>query len=221
MRKKRTIDSKLITVIVLLIIPVIFTVLVKFVDVKPIGPDNNMIGFSKINEFFRDKIGTHMFLYKVTQLLGYLALLVVGFWGLGGAMQLFKRRHLLKVDRELLGAGVLYIVVLGLYALFEVLAINVRPIIMAGDTLPEPSFPSSHTLLACVVFISSALLCETYVFDQRKLKIVKAIFYGLTIFMVLARFLSGVHWFTDILGGLLYSLALVYCLKYYLDLQQK
>lgn len=205
---------------VLLVISLLFTVLVKVVDVQPVGPQDTEVGFSKINKGFSDLIGTNMLLYKVTQLLGYLALGVVAFFGFGGMLQLVKRKSLKKVDKELIGAGVLYAVVLAMYVAFEKVIINYRPVIMPDETAPEASFPSSHTLLACVVFGSAIILADTYVRSDRARKIVKAVFAALTVIMVVGRLLSGVHWLTDIIAGLLYSAALVCAFKAYADLPE-
>ena len=210
-----------ITAGVILVIALIFTVLVKTVDVQAIGPAGTSVGFSKINKAFADAFGFNNILYILTQLLGDAALLVVGFFGLGGALQFIKRKRILKVDRELLGAGTLYVVVLALYAFFEKVIVNYRPVIMPDETEPEASFPSSHTLLACVVFISAAILCETYVRSARARKITKSVFYALTAVMVICRLFSGVHWLTDIIAGLLYSAALLAAFKTFTDLPEK
>ena len=210
-----------ITAGVLLLLALLFTVLVKTVDVQPIGPQDTSVGFSRPNKAFADVFGFNNVLYVFTQILGYCALLVVGFFGLGGAMQFIKRKRILKVDRELLGAGTLYVVVLALYAFFEKVIINYRPVIMPDETEPEASFPSSHTLLACVVFISAAILCETYVRSSRARKLTKTVFYVLAAVMVICRLFSGVHWLTDIIAGLLYSAALLAAFKTFNDLPEK
>ena len=211
---------KFVDAAVLLAAALLFTLLVKVVDVQAIGPQETSVGFAKINKAFADAVGTNMLLYKLTQLLGYAALAVVAFFGFGGMMQLVKRRSLLKVDRELLGAGVLYVVVLALYVAFEKIIVNYRPVIMPGETAPEASFPSSHTLLACVVFGSAVILADTYVRKHKARKRVRAVFVILIIVMVVGRLLSGVHWITDIVAGLLFSGSLLSAFKGYIDLPQ-
>ncbi|MBR5071318.1 MAG: phosphatase PAP2 family protein [Oscillospiraceae bacterium] len=211
---------KFVDAAVLLAAALLFTLLVKVVDVQTIGPQDTSVGFAKINKAFSDLVGTNMFLYKLTQLLGYAALAVVAFFGFGGMMQLVKRRSLMKVDRELLGAGVLYVVVLALYVAFEKIIVNYRPVIMPGETAPEASFPSSHTLLACVVFGSAVILADTYVRKHKARKRVRAAFIILILVMVIGRLLSGVHWITDIVAGLLFSGSLLSAFKGYIDLPQ-
>lgn len=211
---------KFVDAAALLAAALLFTLLVKVVDVQAIGPQETSVGFAKINKAFADAVGTNMLLYKLTQLLGYAALAVVAFFGFGGMMQLVKRKSLMKVDRELLGAGVLYVVVLALYVAFEKIIVNYRPVIMPGETAPEASFPSSHTLLACVVFGSAVILADTYVRKHKARKRVRAVFVILIIVMVVGRLFSGVHWITDIVAGLLFSGSLLSAFKGYIDLPQ-
>ena len=92
---------------------------------------------------------------------------------------------------------------------------------MPDESTPEASFPSSHTMLACVVFISAAILCETYVRSSRARKISQYVFYALTLVMIIARLFSGVHWLTDIVAGILYSAALLAAFKTFVDLPEK
>ena len=48
---------------------------------------------------------------------------------------------------------------------------------------------------------------------KKQKKNLKRIIVALAAFIVLGRILAGVHWLTDILGGLLISLALYYAFK--------
>ena len=56
----------------LLVIFIVYTLLIKMVDVQPLGPINpitgsvSQIGFASINAFFRDLVGTRIFLYELT-----------------------------------------------------------------------------------------------------------------------------------------------------------
>ena len=184
-------------------------ILVRFVDVRPIGPEGTSIGLSHLNQSVFDRFGVNMLWYEITDWLGVAAVLTAFLFALTGMVQLIKRRSLLKVDRAILALGGLYIIVAGLYILFEVLIVNYRPIIMPGGTGPEASFPSSHTMLVCVIMGSAMMLIDRYIAVKTLrglLRIICAVIIGVT---VIGRSIAGVHWFTDSLGGILISAALL------------
>ncbi len=188
---------------------VLLIILVRFVDVRPIGPEGTSIGLSHLNRFVFDRFGVNMLWYEITDWLSVAAVLTAFLFALTGTVQLIKRRSLLKVDRAILTLGGMYIIVTGLYILFEVLIVNYRPIIMPGGTGPEASFPSSHTMLVCVIMGSAMMLIDRYIGVktlQSLLRIICAVIIGVT---VIGRSIAGVHWFTDILGGILISAALL------------
>jgi undecaprenyl-diphosphatase len=84
--------------LVLIMSFVIWTILVSFMNVRPIGPNNSLVGFSYINEFVRNIIGSNMKLYIITDWLG---LVPIGFcfgFGVLGLVQWVKRRKFIKVD---------------------------------------------------------------------------------------------------------------------------
>ena len=193
-----------------LLLFVLFTFLVKKVDVAPVGPKGTEIGFSKLNMLVWNVVGVHHYLYTITQALGVLALLVCGYFALVGAIQLVRRRRILAVDRNILVTGGLYVVVLALYAFFEKVIVNYRPVIMPDAAMPEASYPSSHTMLICVVMISAMMLMKDYMFPNPRVRkiarIVCWVIVGVTVF---GRLFCGVHWFTDIVGGVLLSAGLL------------
>ena len=125
--------------------------------------------------------------------------------------------YLAKVDIKLRALGVLYIVTGLLYLLFEKVVINCRPVLMEGETVPEASFPSSHTVLAVVIFGSIAMIVQDYLDDKRLAGMLQNICLVLLIVAVLGRLFSCVHWFTDILGGLFLSFALLQAFSGALD----
>ena len=150
-----------------------------------------------------------MLWYEITDWLGVAAVITAFGFAMAGFVQLIKRRSLLKVDRSILALGGLYIIVIGLYVLFEIAVVNYRPIIMPDSTHPEASFPSSHTMLVYVIMGSAVMLFGRYIRGKvlcRGLQILCAIIIGIT---VIGRLISGVHWFTDIVGGILISAALL------------
>lgn len=202
MKKRNIIIS-----IILLFISIIYTILVKNIDVSPIGPNESSVGFSSINSFFHNLIGSHMTIYKITEILGIIPLLIAGSYVLVGAFELFKRKSLTKVDYEIYVLGILYIIVLGLYIFFEKCIINYRPILIDG--VLEASYPSSHTLMALCI-CGSSIIINKKIFKNKIFNIENKLSIFLMITIVLGRFASGVHWFSDILGGIIISIALLF-----------
>jgi undecaprenyl-diphosphatase len=198
---------------------ILFTALCKTVDLQTIGPESSVVGFASINGFFRDLIGTHTFFYVLSEFGGILAIFTaLLFAGIGG-YQLYQNKDIRKVDKNMLLMGCMYVLILVLYILFDKIPVNYRPVIM--DEGLEPSYPSTHTLLAGGIF--GCALVELRYFPRIRQDIKLKIRLGLIIAMVLTilfRWLSGVHWFTDILGGILLSFAvaeLYYTLIRYTD----
>ena len=190
---------------------VLLIVLVRSADVAAIGPAETRIGLSGLNQSVRSAIGMHPSVYKLTQVTGYLAILLAAGFAVLGGFQLIRRRSLRRVDRPVLLLAGLYAAVLVIYVLFEKVIINYRPVLMDGETFPEASFPSSHTMLASVIYLSAAMIVDRYVKDPRLAAVLRVLCVVLAVVTVAGRLVSGVHWFTDILGGILISASLLFC----------
>ena len=115
-------------------------VLLKRYDVAAIGPAGTEVGFSHLNQRVHDMTGVNMLWYNITDYIGYGAIAICLVFAVVGLVQLIQRRSLLKVDKEILALGGLFAVTVGFYVLFEKVVINCRPILMEGETTPEPSF---------------------------------------------------------------------------------
>ena len=198
MKKKWLINS-----IVLLIISIIYTLAIKFIDVAAIAADDSKVGFASINIFFFNLIGKHLLWYKITKYLGIIPILMALCYGLIGLSQLIKGKSLKKVNKKIIALGIFYIVFVILYVFFEKVAINYRPIFIDGKV--EASYPSTHTLLA-ICICGSSLLVSKYIFKKNFLKIINIFTWILMLIIVIGRIISGVHWFSDILGGIIISL---------------
>ncbi|MBQ9415146.1 MAG: phosphatase PAP2 family protein [Clostridia bacterium] len=183
-------------------------VLLRTVDTAPIGPDGATVGLSHFNRAVFEFFGVHLIWYDITDWLGVAAVLTAAVFAVAGLIEWIRRKSLFKVDRELLILGGLYLIVIGLYLLFELCPVNVRPILLPGSTHPAPSFPSSHTMIVCVIMGSTMTLIPRYIRQKRLcrlLQILCAVVIGVTI---VGRLIAGVHWATDILGGCLIAAAL-------------
>lgn len=186
---------------------VLWTILVGHVDVQPIGPRGSSVGFAAINGAFHKWTGVHWALYTITDWLGLLPLgMALGFAVLG-LVQLVRRKNLLKVDYSILVLGGFYIVVAAAYLLFEEAVVNYRPVIIAGNL--EASYPSSTTMLALCVLPTAMIQLKDRIRRDSARRFVLGMLAALTGFMVIGRLISGVHWLSDIIGGVLLSTGLV------------
>lgn len=186
---------------------VIFTILVKTIDVKPIGPNSTSVGFSALNGFMLNKIGVNMIFYKITQVLGLIPILIAALYGIKGIIQLVKRKSLFKVDSEIMILGIFYAITIIIYLFFEKFIVNYRPVLMDGKL--EASYPSSHTMISIFISLSS-IIVNRYLIKNSNINKKINIFILIVMFLiVIGRTISGVHWFSDILGGLLISAFLV------------
>ena len=191
---------------------VLWTLLVCIVDVAPIGPGGSAVGFSTMNGWFHQLTGVDMTLYNITDWLGLVPIAGgVGFAGLG-ACQWVRRRSLRRVDTDLLLLGGCYIVTIALYLLFESVVINHRPILIEGYL--EASYPSSTTLLTLCVMVTAWLQLHRRIRPSVCRFVVLSAIVLFAVFVVLCRLASGVHWLTDIVGGVLLSGGLVTLYRY-------
>ena len=71
-----------------------------------------------MNRFVFELTGVNMVWYNITDWLGLAAILAAFLFAVTGLVQLIKRRSILKVDKEILALGGLYILVIGIYVLF-------------------------------------------------------------------------------------------------------
>ena len=188
---------------------IVLIVLLKVYDVAAVGPEDTKIGFSHLNASFHEMFPLNMTIYKLTEILGYVALLLGAGFALMGFLQLVKGKSLSGVDREIYCLAGLYVVMGVLYVLFEKLVINYRPEILPDEIHPEASFPSSHTMLACVIFGSACTMLSIYMEKSTKRMLMTTALDILIFLTVFGRLICGVHWLTDIIGGVLISVFLV------------
>ena len=192
---------------------ILLIILILTVDVAPIGPNDTTIGLSHINDSVHRFFGVNMIWYDITKILGAIAIALAMATVAAGAYQLITRKSLKKVDREIYALGALYAAVVFFYVLFEFVIINYRPVIMPGDTAPEASFPSTHTMIGCTVVGALVMLTDRYVKNARLCLILRLFGTAIIVMTVMGRLISGVHWFTDILGGVLLSIILLNIFK--------
>lgn len=195
----------------LLIVFVVFTILIQAIDVKPLGVNGTQIGFATLNTWFHSLTGVNWALYNITDWLGLVPVFICMAFGGVGFFQLIKRKSLLKVDSDIIILGIHYVIVISGYLIFEMIPINYRPILING--FMEASYPSSTTLLVLGVMPTVIFQIKRRVKNIKIKNIISAITIIFSVFMVVGRLISGVHWVTDIVGSVLLSRGLFYAYK--------
>lgn len=209
--KREKLNRELCVGIILLMTFVVWTVLIQIVDVQPIGQNGTNVGFATLNSWFHKLTGVHMVIYTVTDWLGLVPVFVCMIFGGKGVAQLVKRRSLFKVDYDIIVLGIYYLVVILGYLIFEDFPINYRPILING--VMEASYPSSTTLLVLSVMPTLIEQSGRRAKNELTKKMISYVTVIFSTFMVMGRLISGVHWITDIVGGILLSAGLFYIYK--------
>ena len=186
---------------------ILWTVAITILDVHAIGPNDSLVGFATFNGLFHKLTGVHMEIYTITDWLGLIPLCFALGFAILGLVQLIQRKSFLKVDYSILVLGGFYILVIASYLFFEKFVINYRPVLIEGNL--EASYPSSTTLLVLCIMPTAMMQLNTRIRNNTTKKVILSLLAIFTAFMVIGRLISGVHWFTDIIGGVLLSSGLV------------
>lgn len=204
--KKRN-QKQFLTALCLLAAFVLWTAAICRMDVQPIGPMGSSVGFATLNRLVHNQTGVHMHLYTVTDWLALVPILFALGFAAAGLVQWLRGKSIRKVDRSILALGGFYALVVTAYLYFEKQVINYRPVLIAG--MLEASYPSSTTLLVLCVMPTAAMQLHSRIRNTHLRRIICTAIMAFTAFMVIGRLISGVHWFTDIVGGTLLSAGLV------------
>jgi len=195
---------------------VIFTIVVKVVDVRPVGAIGSRVGLSSLNQWFFNLLGINSIFDVITDILGVLVILIALVYVGIGILQLFKRKSIKKIDKELQLLAIVYFLMAAFYILFEIMIINYRPILVGGEL--AASYPSSHVLLTIVIVGTTAIIINKRE-SRKNIKVASSVAAViLSIASVAGRLLAGVHWLTDVIAGALLasSIVMLYftCLNY-------
>ena len=193
---------------VLLILFCALTVSLTFVDVREAGESGAPVGFAALNEAVFEALGQDEISLKLSDLCGVLMIAAVGAFGVTGLVQVIRRKGILRADKELyVMAGGLALLAVA-YLFFEVVVINCRPVLEDGEL--AASYPSSHAMLA----VSVAGMGAAYLYRRIQCRCWRTSpsmsLISLATVTTLLRLVAGVHWLTDIVGGVLLGLVITF-----------
>ena len=196
----------LISGIILILSFALWTVLIQKADVQAVGVNGTQVGLATLNTWFHSLTGANMTLYNITDWLGLVPVFICMGFGVFGLAQLIKRKSLFKVDKDIIFLGVYYVIVIFGYLIFEMIPINYRPILING--FMEASYPSSTTLLVLGVMPTLFFQINRRIKNKKIKILIDVLIIVFSLFMVIGRLISGVHWFTDIVGSVFLSMGL-------------
>ncbi len=205
---KKILNKYLIVGIVFIFLFLLLMVLLNF-NKANLGETNTPVGLSSINKLF---VTNYVDIYNSMSQVGlYLSFIIIAGFAITGFYQLIKRKSLFKVDLDIILFGVGVIVLIITWLLFDkIIAYNYRPIYVNKNL--EGSFPSTHVLFTTFVLVSAfgiSLNREKNNFYNLAILVIAILVITLT---SLCRVLSGMHWATDVLGGLLLGLGYFFIL---------
>lgn len=181
-------------------------------DQQPIAADGSMVGLGSANLAFHNLTGVNWTLYDITEYGGYVAIASMFVFFVIGLVQLIRGRGFKGVDKAIYFIAIAYVVMLVLYVGFDKIALNWRPVLVDGEL--EPSFPSSHSFLAVGTMGCAITWARHRLASAPARTAVTVICTLIALVVVVGRLLCGVHWLTDIVGGVVLGLALVFAYRY-------
>ncbi len=189
---------------IFLLVFIIFTVMVKTIDVQYLL-NNSYIGFYTMNHAINTWVGEYGkmdFAKTLSDVLMYASFVFVFGYMVAFVVQWIKTKSLKLVDQRyylILGTFVLTVLI---YVIFEIVKVNYSPLY---DGKLKASYPSTHVLVTSIFFITSTLVAIDML--QIKKNYLRIILYALLAFLGLLfgfiRLLSGRHWFSDIIASYL------------------
>ena len=82
----------------------------------------------------------------------------------------------------------------------KLLVLNTRP-----NGSGEPSFPSTHTMVAATIFLMTMLALPKYIKNKPLRIILDIVMLALIILVSIGRVAANMHWVSDVIGGLIFA----------------
>lgn len=145
----------------------------------------------------------------ITNIILIIALATLGVFVVLGLYQLFTRKSIKKVDREILAMIPPLILMAITYFVFDnIWILNTRP-----DGSGEPSFPSTHVMVVATIFFITIFALPKYIKNNTTLFTLDIIMCILASITATGRVLANKHWGSDVIAALIF--ATIFSIIYY------
>lgn len=184
---------------------VVFTVVVSSVDVQSDGVQK--IGFATVNFWWRDLIGVSKTWHLVSNMIVGLTLVALTGLLIWQLVLICRARSWRALTLPWWLFDIM-LVALGLcYLFFQIVIVNYRPVLLGN--VAEASYPSSHILLIVTLWPAMITTVKRALPQRIWCHVITVLGIAIMTVGVVARVLCGYHWLTDIIGGILLSLAIL------------
>ena len=210
----------LITSLSLLLVFIVFTILVKTVDVQYIY-NNTYLGFYHANYEFGNwavNFGKYEGLRKISDIIFYISFGYSGLLGVFGIISWIRNKKLKNVNKQyfvLLGG---YVSIVITYFIFEIVKINYSPDSSLNNL--HASYPSSHVFIGCALVLLNSYSAIKLLNPHKKWLI--WLIYGATglicLMLTFSRLMSLKHWMTDVIASVI-LVSVIYTLFIYVSQQ--
>lgn len=205
---------------------IIFTIIVKTIDVTFILTNGTYIGLSHFNYQVGNwviSLNKMQDMKVISDILFYITLAFSLVFVVAGVVEWIKGKSIKAVDKRIYLLAATYISIALIYLIFEIVKVNYSPISENGL---KASYPSSHVFIgSCLILINSYTAVKMLNIAS---KLFKTIIYTsssiIAVLIAFTRLLSLKHWCTDIIASILLiaSIYLLFLHFYrYISEQQK
>ena len=137
----------------------------------------------------------------ITNIVLISSLITLGAFTVLGLYQWISRKSLKKVDKQLLFMPIPLAFMAATYLIFDKFwVLNTRP-----NGSGEPSFPSTHVMVAATIFFLAILALPKYIKSLAARIILSLMMLSLIALMCAGRVLANMHWISDVIGGLIFA----------------
>ena len=203
---------------VILLLFIVFTILVKTIDVQYIY-NNTYLGFYNLNFKFGNwavNFGKYNGMRLISDIILYVGIGYSGLILVFGVIQLIRLKSLKLLNKRyfyLLGA---YLFIAVLFLFFEVVKVNYSPDSSAYHL--KPSYPSTHVFIGCSLFLVNSYTAIKLLKPEKQwfIDLIYVSTGLICLLLVFTRLLSLKHWLTDIIGAVI-LVSFVYTLFIYVS----